>query len=136
MAGYCRSKTATSWLMFGTQVQNVSVVGVFIALSISAWLTVAVFVAADELEPELEQASRTRPPAAAAVAARNVRRLNCLCIVRVLLMFCVVLSCDGSGARARARRNAYGCRVLGLAVDCRITSRCACGGGSSGGEPG
>lgn len=36
MAGYFASKRATSLSMFGTQVQNVSSVGVFIALSMSA----------------------------------------------------------------------------------------------------
>src|SRR3954462_12536890 len=40
MAGYFFSKIATSWAMLGTQVQKVRVVGVVMALSMSAWLTV------------------------------------------------------------------------------------------------
>src|SRR5581483_484161 len=39
IAGYFASNSATSAAMFGTHVQKVSVVGVAIALSMSAWLT-------------------------------------------------------------------------------------------------
>src|SRR5882757_11570569 len=59
MAGYFFSKTAISLLMSGTQVQNVNVVGVCMALSMSAWLTAAVDV---EPEPEPPQAARNRLP--------------------------------------------------------------------------
>src|SRR6266567_4420428 len=77
IAGYFFSNSATSSAMFGTQVQNVSVVGVVMALSISAWLSAV----ADAVElpplPLLPQAAasaalRLRPP----VAPRKRRRLN------------------------------------------------------------
>jgi hypothetical protein len=73
MAGYFFSKTATSFLMFGTQVQNVRSVGVFMALSMSAWLTLS--GAADDEPLEPPHAARTRlalsMPAAAVTARRR-----------------------------------------------------------------
>ena len=78
IAGYAFSKTATSWLIFGTQVQKVRVVGVFMALSMSAWVTAAAAVPPEEPDPELEQASSARPAATADVAAKKVRRVSYL----------------------------------------------------------
>lgn len=61
--------------MSGTQVQNVSWVGVFIALSMSAWLTGS--VAAEEPPESLSppHAVSAAPRDSAPVAARNRRRL-------------------------------------------------------------
>src|SRR5690242_1723912 len=81
MAGYFFSKSATSWAMSGTQAQKVSSVGVDIALSMSAWLTVVDL--AEPLPPAvsapplllLHAASRlsdTTP----AMAASSRRRFN------------------------------------------------------------
>src|SRR5690348_9149540 len=73
IAGYRFSKSATSLSMFGTQVQNVSSVGVFIALSMSAWLTG--FADAGELPESPPHAVRAAPSDSAPVVVRNRRRL-------------------------------------------------------------
>ena len=72
-AGYFFSKSATSSPMFGTHVQNVSSVGVFMALSMSARPTG--LVDADEPPESLPpQAVRAAPSDTAPVAPRNSRR--------------------------------------------------------------
>src|SRR5579859_2851101 len=110
MAGYFFSKTATSWLMLGTQDQKVSVVGVVMALSISAWVTwvtdelPGLAWLPDELDPdELEHASSAMPAAAAAVRPNRDRRVKSLRIGACLL--CVMFSVWCSGVRGRARRS-------------------------------
>src|SRR3954453_15388164 len=60
MAGYFCSNRAISLSMFGTHVQNVSWVGVVIALSMSAWLT-----AVGDGDPEAPPGTGLRPPVAA-----------------------------------------------------------------------
>jgi hypothetical protein len=69
IAGYFFSKSATSLSMFGTQVQNVRVVWVVIALSMSAWPTGAA--------PAGSGAGESPQPASArieTVAAASIRR--------------------------------------------------------------
>lgn len=74
-AGYFFSKSATSLSMFGTQVQNVSWVGVFMALSMSAWPTGLAEEPAVE-PPSPPQADRVAASDSAPVAARKPRRLR------------------------------------------------------------
>jgi len=73
-AGYFFSNSATSCAMFGTQVQKVRVVGVVIALSMSAWpigpADAVVFAAVPE------QADRARTEAASAAANRQWETLR------------------------------------------------------------
>lgn len=73
-AGYFCSKSATSLAMFGTQVQNVSSVGVFMALSMSAWPT---GLAEPDEPPESPppHAVRAAPSDRAPVVDRKSRRL-------------------------------------------------------------
>ncbi|BBC31158.1 hypothetical protein SGFS_024520 [Streptomyces graminofaciens] len=59
--------------MSGTHVQKVSSVGVFIALSMSAWLTG--FAEAEEPPPLSPQAVRAAPSETAPAAVRKSRRL-------------------------------------------------------------
>src|SRR3954454_10394212 len=76
MSGYCFSKTATSFWMFGTQVQNVRSVGVFIALSMSAWLTVLGAADDEPSEPPPPHAASTMlalsRPAVASITRRRM----------------------------------------------------------------
>src|SRR4051812_34649280 len=73
MAGYFCWKSATSWAMLGTQVQKVSVVGVVMALSMSAWPT-GWSVAAFGVDEEPEQPVTPRTAASAAAVPANRRR--------------------------------------------------------------
>lgn len=74
-AGYFASKSATSLSMFGTQVQNVSSVGVFIALSMSAWPTGSAEVPPLVSSPP-PQADSAVASVRAPVAARKPRRFR------------------------------------------------------------
>jgi hypothetical protein len=70
-------KSLTSLVMSGTQVQNVNVVGVSIALSISDWGTCDAAAAGEEPPlplPPPQAASSQALVAAAAVEMRNFRR--------------------------------------------------------------
>jgi hypothetical protein len=103
MAGYFFSKSAISCSMSGTQVQNVSSVGGFIALSMSAWPTAL----AEEAEsPSLPpQAVSAAPSDTAPVAVRKSRRLIWE-VLGVNLALCMVNSRQGLRERAEgmARR--------------------------------
>ncbi|MFI8073421.1 hypothetical protein ACIF85_32155 [Streptomyces sp. NPDC086033] len=76
IAGYFFSKSATSWSMSGTHVQNVSSVGFFIAASMSAWLTG--FEDAEAVPPPSPppQADRAAPNETAPTAVSRSRRLT------------------------------------------------------------
>ena len=67
IAGYFFWNRSTSFWMFGTQVQNVSSVGVDIALSMSAWLTVA----DASVEPLSSEPLHAVSPSVAAMPSAN-----------------------------------------------------------------
>ena len=76
--GYLSVKSLTSFLMSGTQVQNVNVVSVSIALSMSDWGTAeAEDCAGGASSPPPPQAASSHAlEVAAAVVSRNLRRVN------------------------------------------------------------
>ena len=74
MAGYFFSNRATSFSMFGTQVQKVSSVGVGMALSMSACDTEAAGAVAPVEPAPPAQAVRRRPAVSTVAVARTRRR--------------------------------------------------------------
>src|SRR3954469_21618480 len=79
--GYFFSNRSTSFCRSGTQLQKVSVVSVFIASSIWAWVAFWAAGGAVVVPPlPPPQAARARPPETPAAAPRNRRRVNGLVV--------------------------------------------------------